>query len=138
MGFFDKLLNPQPKDIKNIVTKINAYFVDINPELARPLQDEAIFYAEKESNFSKIKKGLDEDKDAEYFALLFIYLGTKDLIQRGHFHIYSGIASAEGGAACNIACDCLDRLTKLGHFDSSKVESMKSDLKEMLTDIGIG
>ena len=138
MGLFGELFSSNPSEVKDIVTKIKAYFVGINPDLVRILQNEAILYAEKESNYPKIQKAMSEGGDAEYCALLFIYLGTQDVIRRGEFHIYSGMVNAEGQVACGIACDCIDRIVHLGHFDKDYAESRKASLNDMLTDVGIG
>ena len=138
MGLFGKIFDSNPAEVKDVVTKIKAYFVGINPDLVKVLQNEAIFYAEKESNYPKIQQAFSDGKDAEFLSLMFIYLGTQDAIARGEFHIYSGMVTADGNAACAIACDCIDRLAYLGHYEKNDAEARKSNLKNMLTDIGIG
>lgn len=138
MGILDNMLNPKPKFVSDIVTKIKAYFVDVNPDVKYILQEEAIIYAENENNREKIEKGLSSGKDAEYFCLLFIYLGTRAVILRGEFHVYAGVVSMEGNIAFGIACDCLDRLAKLKFVDKEEAESMKHQLKKSMSDPSIG
>jgi hypothetical protein len=138
MGLFNEFLNPKPKFVKDIVTKIKAYFIDITPEVAIPLQEEAIFYAEKESNWPKIEKSFSEGKNIEFYSLFFIYVGTKDVLLNGHFHVYSGMVNPEGKIACGIACDCIDRLVQLNFVDKREGDEKKDYLRSLLTDIGIG
>ena len=138
MGLFNEFLNPKPKYVKDIVIRIKSYFVDVNPEVASPLLKEAIFYAEKESNWEKIEKGFTEGKNNEFYSLFFIYIGTRDVLLSGHFHIYSGMVNPEGNVACGIAIDCIDRLVHLRFMEKDEAEKRKADLHSLLSDIGIG
>jgi hypothetical protein len=138
MGIFDEMINPKPKFVTDIVTKIKSYFIDVNPDLVRALQDEAIFYAENENNREKIEQGMENGKNAEYFSLLFIYLGTRAVILRGEFHIYAGVVSMEGNVAFGIACDCLDRMVSLKFAEKGDADAMKAQLKASLSDPSIG
>ena len=86
-----------------------------------------------------IEKGYkDDNKDAEYYSLYFIYLSVKDALNNGVFHEYAGIVGIEGNIACGIGCDCLDRLFQLGFIQKEAAEDAKIHLKSLMSDIGIG
>ena len=103
MSLFN-IFNNQPGHIAKIIDWINSFFHDVGPEeVTRRLRQEAIFYAENQNNRQKIESGLNDGKTAEYFALIFIYLGTKDVLSSGVFHVYAGMPTAEGFAAGAVA-----------------------------------
>ena len=138
MGFLDDLFDPKPEFVKPIVAKINSYLSGMNPDVVSRIRSDAIFYAEKKSNWDKVSEQMRSGKDSEYFALLFVSLATRDVIRSGEFHIYAGIVSAEGMAACGIFCDCVDRLVALRQMSRDVAENAKAEVKAMLNDIGIG
>jgi hypothetical protein len=136
MGFFDDILNPKPKFVSDISTKIRAYFIDENPDFVRLFQSDAIYYAENKNNWAKIEEGLNSGKDAEYFALIFISLSVRAILLKGEFHIYAGMMTAEGEAAYAMYCDCLDRLVKTKGSDKADAKTTKERLRQQLVDIG--
>lgn len=86
-----------------------------------------------------IEEGYKNDnKDAEYYSLFFIYLSVRGALRKGVFHVYAGIVSAEGHIACGIGCDCLDRLFQLEFIKKDVAEDAKIHLNSILSDIGIG
>ena len=139
MGFFADLFDSKPDYVKNIVKKIEGYSVEKYPEVMTQIKNDAIYYAENEKNWSMIEKGYKNDnKDAEYYSLYFIYLAVKDALRNGVFHVYAGIVSAEGNIACSIGSDCLDRLFQLGFIKKDAAEDAKIHLKGLMSEIGIG
>ena len=139
MGFFSNLFDPKPQYITDIVKKIEGYSVDINSEVKSQLEKDAIFLAENKNNWKKIEAGYEKRKrDAEYFSLYFIYLSARNALQSGKYHMYSGIVDMEGHLACEIGCDCLQRLYERGHIKEDEAEDAKLFLKNIMSDVGIG
>jgi hypothetical protein len=139
MGFFSKLFDDKPSFVKDIVKKIEGYSVDINSNVKKELESDAIYYAENKKNWRQIEEGYkNKNKDAEYFSLYFLYSAAKDSLKHGRYHVYAGIVSIEGNIACDIGCDCLERLFQRGYIPKEDAEDAKIHLKSLLTDIGIG
>ena len=138
MGFLSNLFDSKPSYVKDIVKKIEGYFVDVNSDVKRDLENDAIYYAENENNWKKIEEGYENKKDAEYYSLYFIYLAIKDALKSGKYHIFAGMVSIEGNIACEIGCDCLQRLFQRGYIEKKDAEDAQIHLKGLISDIGIG
>jgi len=139
MGFLSNLFDPKPQYITDIVKKIEGYSVDINSEVKSQLESDAIFYAENKKNWKIIKEGYEQRKrDAEYFALYFLYQSVRDALRSGKYHVYSGMVDIEGHIAYEIGCDCLQRLFERGHIKEDAAEDAKLFLKNLMSDVGIG
>ena len=138
MGFFSNLFDSKPSYVKDIVKKIEGYFVDVNSDVKRNLESDAIFYAENENNWKMIEEGYANKKDAEYYSLYFIYFSTKDALRSGKYHIFAGMVSIEGNLASEIGCDCLQRLFQRGYIKKKEAEDAMIHLKGLMSDVGIG
>ena len=139
MGIFSKTFDSKPDYVKAIVKKIEGYSVDINPDIKRLLESDAIYYAENPKNWNGIEDGYKNgNKDAEYYSLYFLYLAAKDALKSGKYHIYAGVVSVEGNLACSIGCDCLERLLQRGFIKKDAAKDAQIHLQSLQSDVGIG
>ena len=139
MGFFSNLIDPKPGFVKDIVKKIEGYSVDINSHVKDQLESDAIFYVENKKNWKMIEEGYKNNKrDAEFYSLYFLYLSAKDALRSGKYHVYAGMVEIEGNIACDIGCDCMERLSERGYIQKSEAEDAQIHLRGLMSDIGIG
>ncbi len=139
MGFLSNLFDSKPEYVRDIVKKIEGYSVDVNSEVKRQIESDAIFYAENKKNWKMIEGGYEKkNRDAEYYSLYFLYLAAKDALKSGKYHMYAGIVSIEGNLACSIGCDCLERLSQRGYISEEEAEDAQIHLKSLVSDVGIG
>lgn len=86
-----------------------------------------------------IEEGYKNNKrDAEFYSLYFIYLSAKDALRSGKYHVYAGMVEIEGNIACDIGCDCMERLSERGYIQKSEAEDAQIHLRGLMSDIGIG
>jgi hypothetical protein len=139
MGIFSDFFDSKPDYVKAIVKKIEGYSVDINPDIKRLLESDAIYYAENPKNWKGIEDGFNSgNKDAEYYSLYFLYLAAKDALKSGKYHIYAGVVSIEGNLVCSIGCDCLTRLLQRGFIKEDAAKDAQIHLQSLQSDVGIG
>lgn len=139
MGFLSNLFDSKPDYVRDIVKKIEGYSVDVNSEVKRQIESDAIYYAENKNNWKMIEEGYAQRKrDAEYYSLYFLYLAAKDALKSGKYHMFAGIVGVEGNLACGIGCDCLERLAQRGYVSQEESEDAQIHLKSLLSDVGIG
>ena len=55
MGFLSNLFDSKPEYVRDIVKKIEGYSVDVNSEVKRQIESDAIFYAENKKNWRELE-----------------------------------------------------------------------------------
>ena len=137
MGFFSNL--SRPSYLKSIISCIDAFFVDYGPlTVSNDLIEVAYFYAENKNNQDKIKAMLDDNRLHEYIALLFIFLGAKDLLKSGKYHIYAGMISGEGLQVSSVAQTALKKMYSLKYISKKDHDVLKKNLDNIMNDFSIG
>lgn len=124
-----------PVFLKTIKFKIRCYLFEKSERYVPDIRQRAFSYVNNWRNWHIFQQGLEDGKDAEYFALVLTCLAVKDKLLIQSEDQSQQHDSYQRNGLFLIYCDAVDRLALLKKMSPDQAAVCKLDLRNRLLDL---